>query len=997
MKIAFVTQGLAFNGNSLVEKSLGGSETALLQLSAALAAQGHQVDVFCQCDKPGKYASNLTYHHADALPSATALMTWDVFIVSRYADYLKFPTSAGLRVLWCHDILVNPPALASCLFQTDLMMLLSDYHIKDYTDGTDRLGDFKPIIWKTSNGVDMATVKANLRPKISKRLIFTSRPERGLMTLLHEVFPRILEKHPTATLAYSHYSLDGFPVGDEVRQIADTCTQMAKRLGDRVIPLGNLTKADLYKEISQAELLLYPTGFPEISCITAMEAAACGTPIITTRDFALTETVKDGKTGILIPGKPHEADYVTRFVAAADYLLKDDKKRKQFSEAGPKWIAERGYTWDKVAQSWIKKFESMFEKRWKDSGDKILLEMARHSDLLPAIQIGKVKGLDTTALEVQLEKVTVEQPANIEDVKKCVGRFEKITQVLNENKVTLGTVLDLHCGEAAFGLHLLKVNSKVRVTLADDNPAIRERVLATATKAGFADRLTVSEVDALTGQTFDVVHCGDKVDMSTDPTTFVSEIASLAKPEGYVVFTTRTGAKTATLRDVKHHRMWNFSSDDFVGMVAGLSSGSGVSLMEEGIGQGGEVLGHWVVLLKQDHATQLQPIDLEHRTRLYRPYVSVGVAMIARDAEDWVIKCLKAIRPYVDDIHIALDDRTKDMTMSLALEHGADEIWPVKFEDFSQMRNESVKKLKHDWIFWVDTDEILVDGPRLRRYLRGPFAGLGLKQIHLMRDVHGTYDVPIRLYRNVPWHRFSGLVHEHAVDQRKDLFNDPISPSMLIPDVDLLHYGYQDEVQRRNKCSNRNMDLLIRDVKENGSKGRGLSWILVMRDYLNIAKWRLESSRRPIRAKSIEHLLVQAAVRVFLKHFMDPKNRYHGLAVGMYQEALALLGKSGVPFEGRPHPPFEVAFGLGGAVGGIQQQGELKPQRIWFIDMAQYMNYVARSSAIMGIQMGICPAQAIGGLDQVPKVEYTWNENDIDLLLIGLNNIDPTTGRLLRS
>ena len=102
LRIAFATGGLPFNGHTLKTKGLGGSETALIYMAKALADRGHDIDVFCQCDAPGRY-DNVSYYHAPDIERHFLSTPYDVFIVSRWTPFLKVKGNVGLRVLWCHD------------------------------------------------------------------------------------------------------------------------------------------------------------------------------------------------------------------------------------------------------------------------------------------------------------------------------------------------------------------------------------------------------------------------------------------------------------------------------------------------------------------------------------------------------------------------------------------------------------------------------------------------------------------------------------------------------------------------------------------------------------------------------------------------------------------------------------------------------------------------------------------------------------------------------
>ena len=61
--IAFITSGLEFNGNSLIEKSLGGSESAMIYMAREITKLGNDVTVYCECDKPDRKSTRLNSSH----------------------------------------------------------------------------------------------------------------------------------------------------------------------------------------------------------------------------------------------------------------------------------------------------------------------------------------------------------------------------------------------------------------------------------------------------------------------------------------------------------------------------------------------------------------------------------------------------------------------------------------------------------------------------------------------------------------------------------------------------------------------------------------------------------------------------------------------------------------------------------------------------------------------------------------------------------------------
>ena len=79
----------------------------------------------------------------------------------------------------------------------------------------------------------------------------------------------------------------------------------ARHLG----PVGFARKRRL---LSAARCLLVPSMAPETSSLVAMEALACGTPVIAYRAGALAEIVEHGRTGFLVESTEAMADAIGR-------------------------------------------------------------------------------------------------------------------------------------------------------------------------------------------------------------------------------------------------------------------------------------------------------------------------------------------------------------------------------------------------------------------------------------------------------------------------------------------------------------------------------------------------------------------------------------------------------------------------------------------------------------------------------------------------------------
>lgn len=111
---------------------------------------------------------------------------------------------------------------------------------------------------------------------------------------------------------------------------------------DRVHFIGRRARPTLRYYYSAADIFV-TTPWYEPFGITPLEAMACATPVIGARVGGIKTTVRDGKTGFLVP--PHDAEALAERVA---YLYRHPELIDQFGRAGRE-RALRSFTWEQVA------------------------------------------------------------------------------------------------------------------------------------------------------------------------------------------------------------------------------------------------------------------------------------------------------------------------------------------------------------------------------------------------------------------------------------------------------------------------------------------------------------------------------------------------------------------------------------------------------------------------------------------------------------------------
>ena len=258
-----------WNYTYTLNNALGGSEKAVAYLSKCFPKD---YTIYISGHVENETIDNIHYIHIDELTNLINSIPFHTLIVSRYISFYEmFPTCSFYQsYIWAHDVLLLP--YGSNLNDNQILkkwdnyingcICLTDWHKNQFSEKYPVLKDKITII---NNGIDIDSfTSVTNNNKIKNRFIYTSRPDRGLNNLLN-LWPKILEKIPDATLTISCYG--NFPSNPEEKVLKNIIDQNP----DTIRYLGKLKTEKLYEEMSKAEFWLYPTHWPETSCITALE------------------------------------------------------------------------------------------------------------------------------------------------------------------------------------------------------------------------------------------------------------------------------------------------------------------------------------------------------------------------------------------------------------------------------------------------------------------------------------------------------------------------------------------------------------------------------------------------------------------------------------------------------------------------------------------------------------------------------------------------------
>lgn len=391
MHIAMLTDGEPFHGASPEETALGGSETACVQMARALARRGHRLQVFCRCPRPGMY-QGVVYRDRRDLVQAAGEDRFDVLVVSRFFTALDLPLQAGLRVLWNHDVLDAPQALAQRLARLDLCLVLSRFHAQDFAA---KLPAVRDKLCPTRNGLDLELLARASQGAVRdpELLTYVSRPERGLKQLLEHIWPRLRQARPRLRLALCGYQVEESSLPSRVRREHQEIGRLLAQ-AEGVTVLGPLAKQAYYQHLASCGLLVYPCIFPEISCIAALEAQALGTPLVTSQAFALGESVAQPQ--FLVPGAPGSKAYLDAFVDKTLHLLDDYQQALVRGQEASAAVRAR-HGWDQIAQEWEELFLERLAERARSQAPALA------ASLLLSGARGAAEGLLERTLEVPWE------------------------------------------------------------------------------------------------------------------------------------------------------------------------------------------------------------------------------------------------------------------------------------------------------------------------------------------------------------------------------------------------------------------------------------------------------------------------------------------------------------------------------------------------------------------------------------------------------------------
>jgi D-inositol-3-phosphate glycosyltransferase len=118
---------------------------------------------------------------------------------------------------------------------------------------------------------------------------------------------------------------------------------------------GSVDQAELPYYYNAADVCVMPSYYESFGLV-AVEAMACGTPVIASRVGGLATTVEDGETGYLIPWRCPEP-----FAERIDLILGNDELRRNLGKAARQ--AMQRFSWDRVTRELTAEYARVWNER----------------------------------------------------------------------------------------------------------------------------------------------------------------------------------------------------------------------------------------------------------------------------------------------------------------------------------------------------------------------------------------------------------------------------------------------------------------------------------------------------------------------------------------------------------------------------------------------------------------------------------------------------------
>ncbi|NLK52490.1 MAG: glycosyltransferase [Syntrophomonadaceae bacterium] len=194
---------------------------------------------------------------------------------------------------------------------------------------------------------------------------------------------------------------------------------------------------------------------------------------------------------------------------------------------------------------------------------------------------------------------------------------------------------------------------------------------------------------------------------------------------------------------------------------------------------------------------------------------SLSLAMIVKDEEKCIKRCLDSVKDLVDEI-VIVDTGSTDKTIEICRSYNALVFSYPWNNHFAEARNFGLDKVMGEWVLWLDADEEVAQENRNQLNNHSIFNDYDALSVPLINFYGETVDfdqvaqiAQPRFFRNHMGFRFENKIHEW-LNVSSAYERDRVG----FLDLKIYHYGYMNAQVEDKQKFNRNVNLLLQELEE---------------------------------------------------------------------------------------------------------------------------------------------------------------------------------------
>ena len=322
-----------FNLNSIGNNKLGGIENLNLELCSNLSSKDYNIYLSTICDKIIK-KKNLTNLPISKLKKEYHNYNFDYIVSSNDPNIFNLFRSSK-KILWMHNTLAIEKALRKKKLLSIIKNNITAVFVSKYLENkTSNLYFFnKKIIIPNFLSNKFVVNKYNYKRK--NNFIWSVQRERGLKETLNIWMNYVYPKNKKTKLFI--FGIDK----SKFRKLKDYYKKY------NIFFLGRVKK-DQLRRVYQTSLAMICLGYDETFCLNAIEANACGLPIISFGKTALKDMIKNNYNGFIVK------DYKSLPIKILELINKDQFTKNKYINNSIK--SSKKFHFNKIKKKWIKLF-----------------------------------------------------------------------------------------------------------------------------------------------------------------------------------------------------------------------------------------------------------------------------------------------------------------------------------------------------------------------------------------------------------------------------------------------------------------------------------------------------------------------------------------------------------------------------------------------------------------------------------------------------------------